>query len=67
MLKRYLLIILLIPFFVYSQGNHEMKGKYFSKKKYEEKSLPEWSKVKDKLPFPIYDENELFVKCYWKA
>ena len=67
MLKRYLLIILLIPFFVYSQSNHEMKGKYFSKKKYEEKSLPEWSKVKDKLPFPIYEENELFVKCYWKA
>lgn len=67
MLKRLLLIVLLIPFLVYSQDNLEIKGKYFYKKKYEKKGLPRWDEIKNKLPDPIYEENELFVKCYWKA
>lgn len=42
-------------------------GKFFGKKKYIEKKLPTFEKVKDHIPMPIYDEEEGFIKLYYKS
>jgi hypothetical protein len=43
------------------------QGMYFAKKQYVQQLLPKFAETKDKLPGPIYDENPLYVKMYWKA
>ncbi len=43
------------------------QGQYFAKKKYVPAPLPQFSRTKDKLPAPIYDENPLYVQMYWKT
>lgn len=29
--------------------------------------LPTYEQLRDRLPSPVYDENPLWVECYWKA
>jgi hypothetical protein len=43
------------------------QGTYFAKKQYVPKPLPTFADTKDQLPAPIYDENPLYVRMYWKA
>ncbi len=45
----------------------EPQGQYFAKKVYVPTPLPTFEETKDKLPSPIYDENPLYVKMYWKT
>jgi hypothetical protein len=40
---------------------------YFAKKQYVPQPLPTFARTKDKLPAPIYDENSLYVRMYWKT
>jgi Mannosylglycerate hydrolase MGH1-like glycoside hydrolase domain len=50
-----------------STRNSEEMGMYFAKKKYTPKPLPSFEALRDQLPSPIYDDNPLWVKVYWKA
>jgi len=43
------------------------QGRYFPKKRYEPQALPVFETTKNKLPSPIFDEDESYVACYWKA
>jgi hypothetical protein len=43
------------------------QGQYFAKKQYVAAPLPKFDETKDKLPAPIYDENPLYVRMYWKT
>jgi hypothetical protein len=43
------------------------QGAYFVKKIYVHASLPVWATSKDLLPSPVYEEDTLLVKTYWKA
>jgi len=43
------------------------QGMYFAKKQYVAKPLPKFAETKRKLPSPIYDENPLYVRMYWKT
>ncbi|MGC9997984.1 MAG: trehalase family glycosidase [Terriglobia bacterium] len=45
----------------------EILGRYFAKKAYTPAPLPKYAEVKSELPSPIYDDNPLWVKTYWKA
>ena len=45
----------------------EILGRYFAKKVYTPAALPKYAEVKSELPSPIYDDNPLWVKTYWKA
>jgi len=42
-------------------------GKYFAKKEYRLEPLPQLEDLRGQLPSPIYDDNPLWVKTYWKA
>ena len=42
-------------------------GIYFAKKAYEAKPLPKFAKLRSRLPSPIYDDNPVLVRLYWKA
>jgi hypothetical protein len=51
-----------------AQGEQkEVLGRYFAKKAYDPKPLPKFEELKEQLPSPIYDDNSLWVKTYWKA
>ena len=56
---------------VFLQGaqveQREVLGRYFTKKAYNPAPLPRFEDLKDELPSPIYDDNPLWVKTYWKA
>jgi hypothetical protein len=43
------------------------QGMYFAKKVYQPSPLPKFEAVKDKLPAPIFDENPVWLKMYWKS
>ena len=45
----------------------EGTGMYFAKKAYEAKPLPKFAKLRSRLPSPIYDDNPVLVRLYWKA
>lgn len=45
----------------------EVLGKYFEKNHYAPAPLPQFDKLRDQLPSPIYDDNPLYVQTYWKA
>jgi hypothetical protein len=45
----------------------EVLGRYFAKKSYKPTPLPRFEELRDELPSPIYDDNPLWVKTYWKA
>ena len=45
----------------------EVLGRYFTKRTYDPSPLPKFEELKDELPSPIYDDNPLWVKTYWKA
>ena len=40
---------------------------YFAKKAYQPAPLPKFGAVKNELPAPIFDENPLWLKMYWKS
>lgn len=43
------------------------QGQYFTKKQYQPAPLPQFESVKNKLPAPIFKENPLWVRMYWKS
>ncbi|MBN2270875.1 MAG: hypothetical protein JXN61_09695 [Sedimentisphaerales bacterium] len=43
------------------------QGRYFAKKHYEPHPLPVFETTKDKLPSPVFDEDQSYAACYWKA
>ena len=43
------------------------QGVYFDKKEYIPSPLPSFDETKEKLPRPIYDENPLYIDCYYKS
>jgi hypothetical protein len=45
----------------------EKMGMYFAKRAYEPKPLPNFVEVRSQLPSPIYDEDPVLVRLYWKA
>lgn len=45
----------------------ERTGMYFAKKVYEAKPLPKFAELRPELPSPIYDDNPVLVRLYWKA
>jgi len=45
----------------------ERTGMYFAKKAYEAKPLPKFAELRSRLPSPIYDDNPVLVRLYWKA
>ncbi|SPE33189.1 conserved exported hypothetical protein [Acidobacteriia bacterium SbA2] len=45
----------------------EGTGMYFAKKAYEAKPLPKFAELRSQLPSPIYDDNPVLVRLYWKA
>ena len=45
----------------------EETGMYFAKKTYEAKPLPKFADLRSQLPSPIYDDDPLLVRLYWKA
>jgi len=48
-------------------GQKEVLGQYFAKKVYKSAPLPKFEELKDQLPAPIYDDDPLWIKTYWKA
>ena len=46
---------------------NETMGMYFAKKAYEAKPLANFAKLRSQLPSPIYDDNPVLVRLYWKA
>jgi glycogen debranching enzyme len=44
-----------------------VQGKYFAKKEYQPAPLPKFEETKDKLPSPIFDENPVWIRMYWKS
>jgi hypothetical protein len=45
----------------------EVVGRFFPKKTYAPQPLPHFAEMRSQLPSPIYDDNPLFVRLYWKA
>jgi len=45
----------------------QVTGMYFAKKAYEAGPLPKFAKLRSRLPSPIYDDNPVLVRLYWKA
>ena len=43
------------------------QGMYFAKKEYVAHPLPTFAETRDKLPNPIYDEEPMYVRMYWKT
>ncbi len=43
------------------------QGVYFAKKEYVPKPLPDFAETKARLPNPVYDDNALYVKMYWRT
>ncbi len=50
-----------------NDAHQPAQGQFFAKKEYQHSPLPKYETAKDKLPAPIYDENPLWVKMYWKS
>ena len=48
-------------------GHEDAAGRFFSKKMYTPQPLLGFAKMGSQLPSPIYDDNPLFVRLYWKA
>jgi hypothetical protein len=61
-----IVLALIIGIIFISTVNGE-QGKYFSKKSYEAKPLPKFEDTLNKLPRPIFEENNDYVECYYKA
>jgi hypothetical protein len=44
-----------------------VQGQYFAKKEYSPAPLPKFEDTKDMLPSPIFEENPVWIKMYWKS
>ena len=44
-----------------------VQGKYFAKKEYKPQPLPTFAATREKLPAPIYEEDPVLVRMYWKT
>jgi hypothetical protein len=56
-----------VVFSAESGAAKETMGMYFAKKAYEAKPLPKFAELRSQLPSPIYDDNPVLVRLYWKA
>ena len=45
----------------------QKQGIYFDKLEYIPTPLPSFNETKDKLPRPVFDENPLYIDCYYKS
>src|SRR5580704_3018013 len=54
-------------FSVETGAANETMGMYFAKKAYEAKPLAKFAKLRSQLPSPVYDDNPVLVRLYWKA
>ena len=63
--KTIVLILIMSSFF--PKNGLAKQGILFTKKKYIPKPLPTFNNTKDKLPCPIFEEDQDYIKCYWKA
>lgn len=69
--KKYLTLIIIAQLFygsycVEAQTNNNT-GIYFSRQEYKKAVLPSWKNTQKLLPQPVYEEDSLLVKTYWKA
>jgi len=64
-----LTLILILGIFSYDAfaQKDSLQGCFFPIKYYNPKPLPNFNETKNLLPFPIYDENPLWVETYWKT
>jgi hypothetical protein len=46
---------------------YQDRGKYFARKAYVAKPLPQFAETRSKLPSPIFDEDSACVEMYWKS
>jgi hypothetical protein len=53
--------------FCVEKATNEKMGMYFAQKTYEPKPLAKFAKLRSQLPSPIYDDNPVLVRLYWKA
>jgi hypothetical protein len=60
------IVLICITLFSF-QTSAQQQGVYFAKKKYTPSPLFKFNEVKDKLPHPIYDEDQAYVDCYWRV
>jgi len=63
----YILVLLLGNWRPGAVAQAKKQGQYFYKKQYIATHLPLYDKTKGLLPSPVYDEDTLLVKTYWKA
>ena len=67
-MKKLFFVCLVLSTLMYSQyEDTSNRGIYFSKKTYSEKPLPTFETSKDKLPFPIIEDEPEWIELYWKA
>jgi glycogen debranching enzyme len=67
-MKKFYFICFVLSALIYPQ--YEDKGErgiYFSKKTYEEKSLPTFENSKEILPSPVIEDKPEWIELYWKA
>jgi hypothetical protein len=54
-----------------NRGSHDPRqaerGHYFEKKNYTPKPLPKFEEMREQLPSPVFEDNPVLVKLYWKA
>jgi hypothetical protein len=50
-----------------NSAGKEAFGRLFQKKTYDPQPLPHFAEMRSQLPSPIFDDNPLFVRLYWKA
>lgn len=66
-----LIVLFLTSSTAQDRGSHDPRqaerGKYFEKKTYAPSPLPKFEEMRDQLPSPIFDENPLWIRLYWKA
>lgn len=64
---RYVLLILILALTILIGQDNKIQGKYFYKKQYTKKTVPEYDNCKNKLPQPILDERPVWIEMYWKC
>lgn len=64
-------LIFLLPLHSQDRGSSDPRqserGRFFEKKVYVPAPLPTFDEMRQQLPSPIFDENPLWTKLYWKA
>jgi hypothetical protein len=67
-MKKIIIFFILLTVVNYSQYEDTgTRGKYFSKKTLTESIIPTFGTSKDKLPYPILENNSELIELYWKT